>query len=76
MEDLTSLYHTKLQANKQKHMCKNAHSIKPTKTGHQLDFILILVLNTHVKQQSWHNCKQKNIAEVSHILKFLPLPFP
>lgn len=32
-----------------KNICAKMHNVlMPTKTGHQLDFILILVLNTHV----------------------------
>lgn len=33
-----------------------------TKTGNQIDFILILVLNTHAKN-NYENFKQKDIIE-------------
>lgn len=46
-----------------------------TKTGHQLDFILILVLNTHVNNNYNTILRKKNITEVLHVLKFLLPPF-
>lgn len=38
-----------------------------TKTGHQIDFILILGFEYTCKQQLWNNFKQKNITEFLQI---------
>lgn len=58
-----------------KNMCKNAQSTNVNKDWSQLDFILIPVLNTHVNNNHDTILSKKNITEVLHILKFLPLPF-
>lgn len=75
MKDFTSLYHTKLQANEQKYMCKNAQSTNAKKDWSPAWLYSDSSFEHTCKQQLWHNFKQKNIAEVLHILKFLPLPF-
>ena len=46
-----------------------------TKTDHQTDFILILVLNTHLNNNYETNLSKKYNSVSTVILKYLPLPF-
>lgn len=75
MKDFTSLYHTKLQANEQKCMCKNAQASNVTKDWSPGWLYSDSSFEHTCKQQLWYNFKQKNITEFLHVLKFLPLLF-